>query len=55
MIGTLVADLIYFYVLVNTPVLNAVLIGHLQPMFIILIAFIFIKNETLEKRNYLGI
>ena len=54
-IGTLGADLIYFYALVNTPVLNAVLIGHLQPMFIILIAFIFIKNETLDKRNYLGI
>jgi drug/metabolite transporter (DMT)-like permease len=54
-IGTLIADLIYFYALVTTPILNAVLLGHLQPMFIILFAFIILKNETLNTRTYLGI
>ena len=33
--GTIIADLLYFYALIRIPVLNAVLIGHLQPMFII--------------------
>jgi drug/metabolite transporter (DMT)-like permease len=55
LIGTLGADLIYFYALVTTPVLNAVLIGHLQPMFIILFAFLILRSESLEKHTYFGI
>ena len=55
LIGTLGADLIYFYALVTTPILNAVLIGHLQPMFIILFAFLLFQSETLKKKTYLGV
>jgi drug/metabolite transporter (DMT)-like permease len=54
-IGTIGADLIYFYALVSTPIVNAVLIGHLQPMFIILFAFLLFHTETLEKHTYIGI
>ena len=54
-IGTLCADLIYFYALVTTPVLNAVLIGHLQPMFIILLAFVLLRSERLGRYTYVGV
>jgi len=53
--GTIGADLIYFYALQTTPVLNAVLLGHLQPLFIILIAALCIKQETLTHTEYMGI
>ena len=38
-VGTLVADLLFYFALTRISVLNAVLIGHLQPIFIILIDY----------------
>ncbi len=52
--GTLFADLFYFLALTMTPVINAVVIGHMQPIFIILIGF-FILNEKLVGYDYAGI
>jgi drug/metabolite transporter (DMT)-like permease len=54
-VGTLFADLMYFYALTKIEVLNAVLIGHMQPIFIILIGFVFLKEDKLAKHDYLGI
>ena len=54
-LGTLFADLLYFYAFLTTSVLNAVLIGHLQPMFIIIISFFVLKSDTLYRLNYIGI
>jgi drug/metabolite transporter (DMT)-like permease len=54
-IGTLVADLIYFFALTTIPVVNAVLIGHMQPLFIILIGFFLLKEEKLTRYDYGGI
>ncbi len=38
--GTLCADLLYYYALSHVLVLNAVLVAHIQPLFVILIAFL---------------
>ena len=54
-IGVLFADLMYLFALSQVPVLNAALIGHMQPIFIILFGFIFLKNDRLNKYDYLGI
>lgn len=54
-VGTLFADLMYFYALTKIEVLNAVLIGHMQPIFIILIGFVFLKEDKLIKNDYFGI
>lgn len=55
LIATLFADLIYIYALTKVPVINAVLLGHMQPIFIILIGFMVLKEDKLTKFDYLGI
>lgn len=54
-IGTVFADLIYFYAFTKISVVNAVLIGHMQPIFIILLGFFILKDDKLTKYDYLGI
>lgn len=51
--GTLFADLLYFLALTKTPVINAVIIGHMQPLFIVLFGF-FILKEVLTIHDYAG-
>jgi drug/metabolite transporter (DMT)-like permease len=53
--GTVFADLLYFFALTKIPVINAVLIGHMQPIFIILIGFFILKEDKLTKFDYAGI
>lgn len=53
--GTVFADLLYFFALTKIPVINAVLIGHMQPIFIILIGFFILKEDKLTKFDYIGI
>lgn len=54
-VGTIFADLLYFYALTKIPVINAVLIGHMQPIFIILIGYFILKEDRLTRYDYLGI
>jgi drug/metabolite transporter (DMT)-like permease len=54
-VGTLCADLLYYVALSTVPVLNAVLIAHLQPLFVVLFAFFLIREERLTVYDYLGI
>ena len=56
-VGTIVADFLYFYALmqIDTPVVNAVIIGHMQPIFIIFLAFIILKGDRLSRFDYIGI
>ncbi len=54
-VGTIFADLLYFYAFTKIPVVNAVLIGHMQPIFIIFIAFFILKEDKLTKFDYFGI
>jgi len=53
--GTIIGDLLYFFALTKVSVLNAVLIGHMQPIFVILIGFLFLKEDKLTKFDYIGI
>ena len=53
--GTLIGDLLYFFALTKISVLNAVMIGHMQPIFIVLIGFFFLKEDKLTKFDYTGI
>jgi drug/metabolite transporter (DMT)-like permease len=45
----------YFVALSQLPVINAVIIGHMQPIFIITFGFFLLKSDTLTKFDYLGI
>jgi drug/metabolite transporter (DMT)-like permease len=54
-VGTLIADFMYFISLSQIPVINAVIIGHMQPIFIIAFGFFFLKSDALTKFDYLGI
>ena len=55
LIGTLVADLLYFYALTKIPVINAVLIGHMQPIFIIFLGYLILKSDKISKYDLIGI
>jgi len=55
LVGTLTADLLYFFALTKTSVINAVLIGHMQPIFIVLIGFFILKDDILTKFDFSGI
>lgn len=55
LVGTLVADFLYFIALSQIPVVNAVIIGHMQPMFIIAFGFFLLKTDKLTRYDYLGI
>ena len=54
-VGTICADLLYFFALTKIPVINAVLVGHMQPIFIVLIGFFILREDKLTKFDYLGI
>ncbi len=53
--ATLFADLMYIYALTKVPVINAVLIGHMQPIFIILIGAFMLNKEAITKFDRYGI
>lgn len=54
-VATLFAELIYLYAFTKIPVVNGVLIGHLQPGFIVLFSYFVLKEEKLTKFDYFGI
>ncbi len=52
--GTVIADTLYFFALTKVPVINAVLIAHMQPIFIVLFGFV-VLHEGLTRCDYCGI
>ncbi len=54
-VGTLVADFMYFFALSQIPVINAVILGHMQPIFIVAFGFFLLKTDILTKFDYIGI
>lgn len=48
-------DIAYFLALTRIPVVNAVLIGNLQPIFIVMMGFLVLREERLSKFDYLAI
>ena len=55
LVATLFADLMYIYALTRVPVINAVLIGHMQPVFIVLFGYFLLKSDKITKNDYFGI
>lgn len=54
LVATLFADLMYIYALTKVPVINAVLIGHMQPIFIVLLGFFLLRQDRITRCDYLG-
>jgi drug/metabolite transporter (DMT)-like permease len=52
--ATLFADLMYIYALTRVPVINAVLIGHMQPIFIVLLGLFLLRQDRITRYDYLG-
>lgn len=55
LVATLFADLMYIYALTRVPVINAVLIGHMQPVFVVMIGYFTLRQDRITKYDYLGI
>lgn len=55
LIATLFADFMYVFSLSQVPVVNAVIIGHMQPIFIVLIGIFILKSDKLTFFDYVGI
>jgi drug/metabolite transporter (DMT)-like permease len=54
-VGSLIADFMYYIALSQIPVINAVIIGHMQPIFIIAFGFFLLKTDKLTKFDYFGV
>jgi drug/metabolite transporter (DMT)-like permease len=55
LVATLFADFMYVYSLSQVPVVNAVIIGHLQPIFIVIFGIFILKSDKLTYFDYIGI
>ena len=55
LVATLFADFMYVFALSQVPVINAVIIGHLQPIFIVIFGFFILKSDKLTSFDYIGI
>jgi drug/metabolite transporter (DMT)-like permease len=53
--GSIIGDLIYFYSIGKISVVNYSVIGHLQPIFVLLIGYFFLKTDKITKYDYIGI
>jgi drug/metabolite transporter (DMT)-like permease len=55
LVATLFADFMYVFSLSQVPVVNAVIIGHMQPIFIVLFGIFILKSDRLTYFDYIGI
>jgi drug/metabolite transporter (DMT)-like permease len=55
LVATLFADFMYVFSLSQISVVNAVIIGHLQPVFIVIFGFFILKSDKLTYSDYIGI
>lgn len=53
--GSIIGDLIYFYSVTKMSVVNYSVIGHIQPIFILLFGYFFLKSDKINKYDYMGI
>jgi len=54
-VANVFGDIAYFYALTRVPVVNAVLIGNLQPIFIVMMSFLVLREERLDWIDYCAI
>ena len=55
LVATLFADFMYVFSLSHISVVNAVIIGHMQPVFIVLFGIFILKTDKLTYFDYIGI
>lgn len=55
LVASLFADFMYVFSLSQIPVVNAVIIGHMQPVFIVLFGIFILKSDKLNNFDYIGI
>ena len=55
LVATLFADFMYVFSLSQVPVVNAVIIGHMQPVFIVVFGMFMLKSDMLTSFDYIGI
>jgi len=55
LVATLFADFMYVYSLTQVHVINAVIIGHMQPVFIVIFGIFILKSDKLTFFDYMGI
>ena len=55
LVATLFADFMYVFSLSHVSVVNAVIIGHMQPVFIVLFGIFILKSDKLTYFDYIGI
>jgi len=55
LVATLFADFMYVFSLSQVPVVNAVIIGHMQPVFIVVFGIFILKSDKLTSYDYIGI
>jgi drug/metabolite transporter (DMT)-like permease len=54
LLATVVAETVYFYALTKTSIVNVIVLGHTQPIFIALFGYFFLKKDKLNKMDYTG-
>jgi drug/metabolite transporter (DMT)-like permease len=55
LVATLFADFMYVFSLSKVLVVNAVIIGHMQPIFIVIFGIFILKSDKLNSFDYIGI
>jgi len=55
LVATLFADFVYVFSLSLVSVVNAVIIGHMQPVFIVVFGIFILKSDKLTSFDYIGI
>ncbi len=54
-VANILGDIAYFFALTQVPVTNAVVIGYMQPIFIVMMGFLILREDRLSRFDYLGI
>jgi drug/metabolite transporter (DMT)-like permease len=54
-VANILGDIAYFFALTQVPVTNAVVIGYMQPIFIVVMGFLVLREDRLSRFDYLGI
>ncbi len=55
LVGTVFADGLYLYSLTLIPVVNAVVLGHMQPLFVLFFSVLLMTKDRLTRYDYIGI
>ena len=48
---TVLGELVFLYAIAKIPVVNVIMLSHLQPVFIAIIAFFILKKEKLSRHD----